>query len=40
MSTASLSLPAFTGGQVLIQVNGIGATNIQWQASMEILGAD
>ncbi len=40
MSTASLSLPAFTGGQVLIQVTGIAATNIQWQASMEVLGAD
>ena len=32
--------PAVSGGQILIQVNGIGATNIQWQASMEILGAD
>lgn len=31
---------AATGGQLLVQVQGIIATNIQWQASMEVLGAD
>jgi hypothetical protein len=31
---------AVTGGQIVIQVTGIAATNIQWQASMEVLGAD
>jgi hypothetical protein len=40
MNTVAINDPVPVGGAIDIQVTGLAATTIQWQASLDILGGD